>query len=442
MLNRITPVAASAFLRTLIDSPFEVFARWLHQSSVRRWLFFAVISLTTFTLFYYLRTTMPAPFKSPFERNFGSRFVDHLHFVMLFWIGAGLFFELLELSPRLKHWALIAVSLASFWIWDLSFEWVFYERTEGFAFWLCCAISLIPMCILLSSRMRDRIQAWQIVLLSVGLGFLLAFIDEQQIISLGNWPLSPHRTMMIALYFQAEFSFISMPALDVRRLLEFMISPAQLMTPIPTRSQSLKNAPDRLQTQLKGLRDILYGYSCLMIWFHLPEKYAHVDSIYFIGLVKYFKYYLISNAAIGIPVGMLRWLGWNLPNHYDLPLLAVNPAERWRKWNTYFYNWFHHLVFLPVFKKTGSVFLAVLVVFAMTAYIHVGTPIFYFLLNWNEKTGIFIKDTFIFFGLHAVIVYGALKFPEVFGKNYEFRSWFGLILTWMLMVLIHTFAPL
>ncbi|HMJ11177.1 MAG TPA: MBOAT family O-acyltransferase, partial [Polyangiaceae bacterium] len=44
-------------------------------------------------------------------------------------------------------------------------------------------------------------------------------------------------------------------------------------------------------------------------------------------------------------------LGHEVPERFDWPLLARNPAEFWERWNTYVASWFTRFVFVPIAKS-------------------------------------------------------------------------------------------
>jgi D-alanyl-lipoteichoic acid acyltransferase DltB (MBOAT superfamily) len=55
-------------------------------------------------------------------------------------------------------------------------------------------------------------------------------------------------------------------------------------------------------------------------------------------------------------IGVLRLLGYRVPERYHYPFLAKSPQEFWQRWNTYVGDWAKTYLFLPMalgFRKNG-----------------------------------------------------------------------------------------
>lgn len=167
----------------------------------------------------------------------------------------------------------------------------------------------------------------------------------------------------------------------------------------------------------------------------LTEQLSSIDflNIVFTGALSYLYVYFSSSAQVTIAVAIGRLAGYALPNGYDYPLLASTPQERWRRWNTYFYHFFVTTTFFPVLKKTSSIFLAVSCVFFFTALTHSAPQLVFSFVN-SRNGG---DSVFIFFMLHALIVYGGIKTERFWPQMTTKRGWWGVAAVFVLMSAIH-----
>lgn len=220
-----------------------------------------------------------------------------------------------------------------------------------------------------------------------------------------------------------------------------LLFPTQLIYPVPTRLKHWLPAPDRWKMQARGLVDIGFGF--LMIWvFNLMAKASFkkydlgFTEFLGFGLYSYLETYALSCGSLSIPVGLARLWGFNLPDGYSLPLLAASPFERWRRWNTYFFNFIRWAVFLPVAKLTGSVFIAVMLTFLATLLLHVSTASPLNFIDLSDR--ILSSDAMAFFLCHGFVVYLSLKLNLRIFDGTTRAAWGGVALTWLLMILIHS----
>jgi hypothetical protein len=72
--------------------------------------------------------------------------------------------------------------------------------------------------------------------------------------------------------------------------------------------------------------------------------YAIVMGYY---LARFAAGYWAHSGRASLDVGLVRLLGFDVPERYRFPFLATNPAEFWRRWNTYIGSWFRRYVFTP-----------------------------------------------------------------------------------------------
>jgi hypothetical protein len=72
--------------------------------------------------------------------------------------------------------------------------------------------------------------------------------------------------------------------------------------------------------------------------------YAIVMGYY---LARFAAGYWAHSGRASLDVGLVRLLGFDVPERYRFPFLATSPAEFWRRWNTYIGAWFRRYVFTP-----------------------------------------------------------------------------------------------
>ena len=223
--------------------------------------------------------------------------------------------------------------------------------------------------------------------------------------------------------------------------LKSLIFPGQGLYPLPTQPYYWEfDALQKEKNRITGLFDLLICSVFTILLFELENWYLSVyqaGPIWIVSsLVEYLGIYLFSCVSISTPVAVGRLLGYSLPSPYQMPLLAASPQARWRRWNTYFYNFYCWILYFPILKKTQSVFFALFTTFLVTALFHSreGNPLNYF--SWDNPLN-FFNSTFIFFLAHGLVVYGALIFQSRFWDGRLKVGWFGVALTWIAMLMVH-----
>ena len=225
----------------------------------------------------------------------------------------------------------------------------------------------------------------------------------------------------------------------------YIFAPMHLLTPLPLEAADRVLDSD-FSHRIRGLFDVAMASFFLIVAFSIkeligpeaPEVIGWQWLLY--GFLNYLYFFAGSYAWIVMPVGLARWWGWNIPDGAHYPLLAVNPMERWRRWNIYYYNWFYKFIFIPSYRWTRSVFVAVILVFLATFFIHSG-KLSYDLLFFDPE--VFRKRFFVlvsFFVGHGLIVYLGLKFPSIWPSNASPKGWLGIIAVLFLMSILHTIA--
>jgi hypothetical protein len=69
------------------------------------------------------------------------------------------------------------------------------------------------------------------------------------------------------------------------------------------------------------------------------------------GLVQFFAVYAAHSSLAHIQIGIMRHLGWEVPERYSVPILAKSPMDFWRRWNTYVRVWLEAYLFLPLAQR-------------------------------------------------------------------------------------------
>ncbi len=217
--------------------------------------------------------------------------------------------------------------------------------------------------------------------------------------------------------------------------------PANVLYPIPTRFSYWKK--DKSVARISGLVDVILGFFFIYVLQILKNSgssaFGSLDFSSFLqsGLWSYLTVYLLSVSSICIPVGLIKVSGYSMPAPYLLPLLAASPADRWRRWNTYFFNFYNWAVFFPIYKKSKSLFLAVFVTFFFTSLMHTTKENFFVLVD-NSKNYL-SSEVLFFFVLHGLAVYFSLVFNFKFFNGQRLLGWLGVLITWGIMIVIHSY---
>jgi alginate O-acetyltransferase complex protein AlgI len=64
--------------------------------------------------------------------------------------------------------------------------------------------------------------------------------------------------------------------------------------------------------------------------------------------------YLDFSGYSDMAIGLAHLLGYHLPNNFNLPYLAVNVSDFWRRWHTSLSSWLRDYVFIPLGGSRGS----------------------------------------------------------------------------------------
>jgi len=67
-----------------------------------------------------------------------------------------------------------------------------------------------------------------------------------------------------------------------------------------------------------------------------------------VGALRLLGEYAVQSGVASIKIGVMRQLGYEVPERFHYPLFARSPADFWRRWNTYVGDWARTYVFLPL----------------------------------------------------------------------------------------------
>ncbi|MGE0763686.1 MAG: hypothetical protein AB7N80_10450 [Bdellovibrionales bacterium] len=299
------------------------------------------------------------------------------------------------------------------------------RRQTRLSFWLM--IACLPLGIVIAQGLAD-------------FGFL------QQVNYFTNQP----RFFMILWLYAAEVRANSAAfAPNSSLFLSYAFSPAQLLTNICLPTSMFKLSPLHWEEVLKGLEILalilLYMVITLTLFQNLNREDFRFNSwqdfVTFGGL-NYLKYYFLSYASLSSAEAAFRFLGYDLLSMFKTPFLAPSPHERWQRWSTTFYEFLKFMVFIPLLRRLKSPFFAVLITFWVSFLLH---EVAFFLRLSDEESSFYAERTmmmkFVFFTLHGLAVYASLKTAKKWPSGQALRGWAGCALTFLIMAVIHAFAP-
>ncbi len=260
------------------------------------------------------------------------------------------------------------------------------------------------------------------------------------------WVIQPYRYIFIFSVLSAESSnHIGFKFLNLR-FFTYLLSPTNFITPLPLQFKQWHFRGERHRLKAKAMFYLLLGLVALMgtaVMQLLKHKvfYLHHGSYlaWFLGGgFNYLYFFLFSYSNITIPTALFWWFGIEVPEAYDLPLLATNPQDRWRRWNFHFYDWYFRFIFFPIYKSTRSQFLGVMTVFGATLFIHLGGYNHELLgaVFTNNLSRTYLKKMAFFMG-HGLLVYIGMRFTRWFPAGDKLSGWLSVIGMFVIMSFLH-----
>jgi hypothetical protein len=127
---------------------------------------------------------------------------------------------------------------------------------------------------------------------------------------------------------------------------------------------------------LSGLTRAAAGASALALSGALA--YASARSVALGPVLRIAGVYAAHTGLAALQIGLLRQLGWELPERYRRVYRARSPRDFWPRWNTYVGNWIRIYVFTPCARvllgrgvdRRSTFALAILFSFAVIGALH------------------------------------------------------------------------
>lgn len=263
------------------------------------------------------------------------------------------------------------------------------------------------------SLVRERSFNFQflfMLLISTAIIVTVGALNRSGVTVMGVWANQSNRLIFVFSMFISERLSRPKERPELSQTLAFFFTPAHLFTPVPLSLDQVRSREGTFAIP-KGSYDLII---CMLAFLaamfietsYPPDKVLQVkESILKIGVMNYVVYYFKSLSWIGLPIGICRIFDLKMPDYFDKPLLATSPAERWRKWNTYYYQWFYSFIFFPLQKRKNNLFVSVMAVFFATLVLHLGTSNFnLFLPSAVSLADAYLVKGTVFFFLHGLMV--------------------------------------
>jgi hypothetical protein len=94
----------------------------------------------------------------------------------------------------------------------------------------------------------------------------------------------------------------------------------------------------------------------LAAWLHAAKPLASLPAGVALGatafaFARFIEIYAAHSGLASLQIGLMRQVGWVVPERYEYPMLAVSPIDFWRRWNTYVRLWLEAYVFWPLARR-------------------------------------------------------------------------------------------
>jgi hypothetical protein len=70
-----------------------------------------------------------------------------------------------------------------------------------------------------------------------------------------------------------------------------------------------------------------------------------------LGATRFLELYAAHSSLASLQIGLMRHVGWRVPERYRYPIAATSPMDFWRRWNTYVRVWLEAYLFLPLARR-------------------------------------------------------------------------------------------
>lgn len=296
--------------------------------------------------------------------------------------------------------------------------------------------------------------------LSLQIKFWLLFSFEILVLYVSQFFVYPwlRNSFMAIQLFRYIFIYSSLfePSIDIKnqgferakRILSSILNPGFLITPVPIRySKTDSNISDFKSTvrlKIKAVVFLIFTALCIFFALFIDElkfnllQFADtkIKKNLYLAPLNYLYVFAFSYANINVVICLTWWMGRDIPNAYRLPLLAVSPQDRWRRWNTYFYDWLFRFIYFPIIKSTKSPFVAIMTVFSITTFFHIGGRADFdiYSLKIFERG---MEKKYLFFLAHGLAVYLGIRLSTYWVDENKLTGWLGVFFMFTLMSFIH-----
>jgi hypothetical protein len=119
--------------------------------------------------------------------------------------------------------------------------------------------------------------------------------------------------------------------------------------------------------EVRGLSRFLLGIGVLLVGtlalrpltaelrhYSTEETLSDLFSPVAFGVAWIFAEYAAHSGLASLRIGLMRLMGYRIPECYAFPILALNPIDFWRRWNIYRGRWLLRYAFTPLTRFTTS----------------------------------------------------------------------------------------
>ncbi len=378
--------------------------------------------------------------------NFGAKYFTLAPIAAVIVI---LFHEIFEFFKKDTFFSLIFANFATLGIFAALLEMAHFKfkATLIISFYLLTVLINVLVWIV-TIKLNSSLRTFVLLLTGGAIAVLISYFPNSN-------SLLPN--LLLFHFYRFAFVFTSLdpkqvlPIENLRtaRVLAFIFSPSYLTTPLPVNFSQWRVSTDEIEKRQLKSKAAVYLIICFIFLLFMKEvkplrAAAHKEiDIYFwkwhaFGLANYLYFFLFSYVNITLPISLMWWCGIKLPNPYVLPLLAVTPQDRWRRWNTYFYEWFFKFIYLPVFRRSSSLIVSILAVFGVTFILHASRYSDMWILDVETYPSIRnMTRKYLFFLAHGFLVYIGIRYSKYWPDENKASGWLGVLLMMFLMSFIH-----
>lgn len=264
-----------------------------------------------------------------------------------------------------------------------------------------------------------------------------------------KYNFSPERLFFPLLVFWSESTNVIAPRkiFSADRVLQ-LLSPITQVLPLPLKTREYQEAPAKKlnRVRLQGLVDIFVALIAVGIYCFIDRiVYVRATSqgvtgiiFLWVGLLYYILLFLKSFWMFRMITAIGRTLGLDLKDGFNFALLAVNPADRWRRWSIYYNEWLRDNFFFPIMVRTNKIFIPLFVTFMVSFVLH-SFELFAYLGFQDLETNreLLLRSKLVYYFAHCLVVYFTSLTLRFWPEGRRRSGWFGVVATMFLMSGVH-----